>query len=79
LHIEYCEKAAVYFDGLSASDIASTISKLSINSIQKDLMRVSSKKRASYYSWDMFVNLIIIEAKKIISSSNKNTYDHSRH
>ncbi len=76
---EYCEKSAVYFDGLSASDIASTISKLSINSYQKDLMRVSSKKRASFYSWDMFVNLIIIEAKKIISSSNKKTYDHSRY
>ena len=34
-------------------------------------MRFSSKKQASNYSWDMFVNLIIIEANKIISLSNK--------
>jgi glycosyltransferase involved in cell wall biosynthesis len=68
---EYCEKAAVYFDGMSASDIARVISELSVNTIKKDLMRVSSKKQVSNYTWDMFVNLIIIEANKIISLSNK--------
>jgi glycosyltransferase involved in cell wall biosynthesis len=67
---EYCEEAAVYFDGMSASDIARAIRELSINPSKTDLMRVLSKRRANNYSWDMFVNMIIIEARKIISLSN---------
>jgi glycosyltransferase involved in cell wall biosynthesis len=68
---EYCEEAAAYFDGTSVTDIARTIRELADDSDRTDYMRTLSKQRAGNYSWDIFVNTVIAEANKIISSSHK--------
>jgi len=68
---EYCEEAAVYFDGMSAADMARAILELYANPDSTDSMRALSKQRAANYSWDIFVNTVIAEARKIISSSQK--------
>ena len=71
---EYCQGAAVYFNGLDTKSITNAIQELHLDNIKLEKMRILSKKRSESYSWDNFVNAIIFETKKIILLSlKKNT------